>query len=397
MNRVLAFSLLLSLCLTAGSIQSKEPSNSSQPIINGESFSFKSDVLDSDMDIRISVALPHKYAERVHSYPVIYVLEGDYLFDLTRSVSQFMARRSQMPQSIVVGIQAGDYEHRNQMAIKAQKGIPEDYVSFLKNELIPQIDTQYRTNNHRSIVGLSPTNGVLFESLFSEPGLFKGYIALTSHLEWNLGKDITVIDEVIRSINSPKYPRSHIYLGRADSDIQNNYTKAAFDNAQTKIAGLSKTHSLIQLDILDNEEHYTMSITGLRRAFQFMYPEQVLQLEIINNSQSPAKTLREEYQKRSDSYGFEVLPVEDGHNNSDHLLGLVNVMNRQNNTQGAIELLNLGISYYPNSANLHMSLAEAYHQTNEAALTKKHRTKALELAEQYHPELIVSFKQRLAE
>ncbi len=402
----LTFALVL-LFVNIGALQSKNVKNNndannlskSTAVINAEKFSFDSKILTDDMDISIAISLPHKYAERKQSYPVIFVLEGDYLFDITRATAKFMARRSHMPESIVVGIYAGEDEHRKRMAVKLHGGKPDMYVNFLKKELIPYVEKQYRANSHRSIIGLSPTNGVLFESFLNEPDLFKGYIALSTHLEWPPEKGKNMIDEVISRMNNTKLPKATLYMGRADDDLESNqYAKKIFDEAQKKLAKTSSSNTKVVLDILENEEHYMMSLAGLRNGFQLIYPHGgLMYTKTLASSDKPAEILKKDYQEISSSYGFDVYPVEDGHVPNDHLLGLVDIFERKKEYSKALDILKLGINYYPNSANLYRRLALRYQFDGEAERAKKHAETSLKLVKKYNPDLLKKFQNDLNE
>ncbi|WP_416306269.1 alpha/beta hydrolase-fold protein [Neptunicella sp. SCSIO 80796] len=401
---VIAVVTLMILC---GGVQAQpdnidsDPDNTAvdSPIVVGKSYTFRSSVFAGEMNISISVSLPDKYLEEEHSYPVVYVLEGDYLFDATRSISTFMARRSHMPSSIVVGIEAGTFEHRKNMAVRLHGGQPDKYVRFLKNELIPYIAQHYRANSHRTLVGLSPTNGVVFDAFLNEPGLFRAYIALATHFEWPPEKDTRLIDELISRIKDPGYPETVLYMGRADSDLESSqYVQRAFDDAINKLGKVSKSNVISQIDVLNNEEHYLMSLAGLRRGFRLIFPyNQIMYSPTVSTSADPAKTLKQEYQRRSTVYGFDVYPAEDGYNFNDHLLGLVTIFEKASKYAQAIDMLNLTIDYYPNSANAHMRLAKIYHLTNDKQKAIKYAEKAIYLAKQFHPVLVEQFNNQLSQ
>ena len=53
-------------------------------IVIGERYSITSAVLDEDRDVLIS--LPINYNRNIHSYPVIVVLDAEYLFEITTSI-----------------------------------------------------------------------------------------------------------------------------------------------------------------------------------------------------------------------------------------------------------------------------------------------------------------------
>ncbi|WP_084050269.1 alpha/beta hydrolase [Aquimarina macrocephali] len=376
----------------------KETINSGEPIIIGQKFKIHSNVLGEEKEIYIS--LPHKYDERVHSYPVVYVLEAEFLFEAAGTITKYMAARSKMPQSIIIGLSNGEFEKRKELGYKKWNGIPEKYIEFFKKELIPYIDKSYRVNSHRTIIGLSPTNGFLFEAFLSEPNMFKGYIALSAHLEWNRKEGEELFDEILSKTNDPNYPKNTLYLGRADNDlIQHPNAKAAYTDAKQKLENIQTTNATIKLDILENEEHYLMSLAGIRNGFATIYPNSLWRnpgwMGWDKNENYAQNYYKKYYDKLSAIYGFDIYPVEDGHSYGYYLSGKAYAAKKWGTNKQVIDLLELGIGYYPNSANLHMLLAEAYQTKGDAKLASEIAKKALLLVEKYHPEELGAYKEQL--
>ncbi|MEM1258608.1 MAG: hypothetical protein AAGH81_08770 [Bacteroidota bacterium] len=64
--------------------------------------SFHSNILKERREFYVS--LPSNYDKSVHDCPVIYVMDAEYLFDITQAIAKIRASRNYMPQSIVIGI-----------------------------------------------------------------------------------------------------------------------------------------------------------------------------------------------------------------------------------------------------------------------------------------------------
>ena len=347
--------LISFLLISLGKPSAKERLTDMQQLTTGFSFKITSTALGEEKEIYVS--LPHKYRERKLTYPVIYTLEAEYLFNITNSIVNFMARRSQIPQAIVIGITNGEYKKRNQMALKNQGGTPEVYLRFIREELIPYVEKNFRANNHRTLIGLSPTNGLLFEGYLQSPELFTGYVALSAHLEWPYTKGSTLIDTLIEASGGQNYAKTKMYLGRADSDLAGNqYVSNAFNYA-TK--ALSQTNSnRILLDVVADDEHYVMAIHGIRRALANVFPHSAIVHPLYRKTENLAQNIRQRYEVISEKYGFDTFPVEDGHNYSDHLLGVIHVLERANKFQEAFDVASLALEYYPTSKNIQKKLTE---------------------------------------
>ncbi|MBT8255282.1 MAG: esterase family protein, partial [Bacteroidia bacterium] len=143
MKRILltAISLLL---FTTGFAQSK--------IIYEEFTSLK---LDGSR--RLKIQLPRDYEENVDKvYPIVLVLDANYLFEPVAGNVDYFGYWEDMPESIVVGVMQGDtryddcnYDDTNFMP--AEQGA--DFFEFLGLELMPYIDSSFRTAKFTIIVG----------------------------------------------------------------------------------------------------------------------------------------------------------------------------------------------------------------------------------------------------
>jgi len=151
----------------------------------------------------IYVALPSNYNPGDSKrYPVIYLLDGDWYFDgshwriskggVKGIISRF-AETGEMPEAILVAIgypnknyRERDYLYPADPWFNPQSGGGLKFYSFIKDELIPKVDAEYKTNTTygRTIMGHS--HGAYF-SLFSlikselnNTSLFKNLLLVSS-------------------------------------------------------------------------------------------------------------------------------------------------------------------------------------------------------------------------
>ncbi|UII31068.1 esterase family protein [Fulvivirga ulvae] len=371
-----------------------------EPIIIGNKLRIYSEVLGEEKELYIS--LPPMYNQHVQSYPVVFALEAEYLFEATSTVARYMSSRSKMPESIIVGIANGEFDKRHEVGYKRWGGKPEAYIRFFKQELIPYLEENYRVNSHRTVIGLSPSTGFLFEVFSSHPGLFKAYLALSAHLEWDriVGSDL--FDEVISKNNDPNYPKSVFYFARAASDFPTFVnSEEKFNDALSRLENYTADRVKIKVDIMDEEEHYLMALAGLRSGFEAIYPNNIWRnpgwAGWDKEADYAQKYFINYYDELSSLYGFDIYPVENAHGYGFSLTGKVHSAKRFGTNQQVMELAKLGIDYYPNSAQLHMDLAEAYKKNGDITLALEAGEKAVELAYMYKSKNLQVFRQRLTE
>ncbi|NNE66342.1 MAG: hypothetical protein HKN33_07225, partial [Pyrinomonadaceae bacterium] len=125
----------------------------------------------------ISVSLPEDYESGERKYPVLYVLDGEWVFDYAVGTVKFLSNdvAGRIPKMIVVGVPNTD--RARDLSVTLQKGA--GYVNFLKfleTELKPLVEKRYRTNGFDVIYGWSSGGGVAGHFFASNPSVFDGYI-----------------------------------------------------------------------------------------------------------------------------------------------------------------------------------------------------------------------------
>lgn len=139
----------------------------------------------------IFVSVPDNYFSSDKRYPVIYVLDGDIAFGMAVSISRYLQIGGNTPESIVVGIGYGAIgksiaEKRKRDYGPEPAGSANQFLEFLKSQLIPYIDLKYRTtSDNRTINGFSLGGLFVLYTLFTQPDLFDNYIAGSPYLLWD--------------------------------------------------------------------------------------------------------------------------------------------------------------------------------------------------------------------
>lgn len=161
-------------------------------------------------DRNISIWLPPSYAESDQSYPVLYMHDGQNVFDPSTSyigeewgVDEAVTRLSsagEIPEIIVVGVWNTDIRWQEYMPEKIFNALPEsmqkegikhsgrpvsdDYLRFLVQELKPYIDQKYRTKTepeHTGIMGSSMGGLISFYAATEYPQVFGLSAAVSTH------------------------------------------------------------------------------------------------------------------------------------------------------------------------------------------------------------------------
>ena len=249
---------------------------------NTEQFAIKSKYV-ADENYVIQIGLPSGYSHSDKSYPVLYVLDGDKSFGMTKGVIDWLVWTNEIRNIIVVGISYGkgnsiwwEKRARDFTPFKdtvyyyyPNAGGANNFLSFVKNELFPVINKNYRTiQDSNVIVGLS--FGALLSSyaLFTQPDMFKGYIIISPSLFWN-GNSILKTEAIY--FNKHKDLNKIVYMAYGSSDDKDwviDPTNEFIQILQThKYEGLKFTQQIFK-----GETHisvYPVALThGLKTVFK---------------------------------------------------------------------------------------------------------------------------------
>lgn len=183
--------------------------NTQVTIRNSETFPFTSAHVGDVF--QISVQTPRSYGATDQSYPVLYILDSDDAFDLLSGILHLhtMGIDEPIPEMILVGIGYGadvydrEQNHRERDYPPTRAAFPvlstdpdsetlvvggggKKFLRFIRKELIPKIETDYRADPaERLFAGIS--FGGLFGAyaLFHQTDTFNRYLLSSPSLWWD--------------------------------------------------------------------------------------------------------------------------------------------------------------------------------------------------------------------
>lgn len=141
---------------------------------------------------KIFICLPKKYEKSKDSYPAVYVLDANVAFDMISTLMKLLSNGLDCKQAIYIGVgyrdinfmdslRGRDYSYPQKDGISGSGG-GKLFTEFLSNELIPYIDSAYRTKiRENTIIGHSLGGYYVFYNMFASAvegkPMFKNYIA----------------------------------------------------------------------------------------------------------------------------------------------------------------------------------------------------------------------------
>jgi len=366
--------------LLCWSCQPSPNEQKSQPIEAhqfGEERQLYSTVLQEDR--QLIIYLPESYASSTFTYPVLYVLDGEYEFNHTAGLVDFMSSAGKIPEMIVVGI-ANTYRSRdltpeapNDMDSQqfwGEIGGADKFHACLKDEIIPLIEKEYRTQPYRIVRGQS-FGGLfaLYDLLFKE-SLFNAYLTSSPAVEWNE----EMLFKRLREPVSFGTDKKKVILAEAENDYPNKI-HAFHELLQSVITG----KEYYQYYLFENEGHYSLVHEATMEGLQFIYknyPPQNIEDEFA---------LRLHFKNLSKEFGYNItIPM-------DAVIDLANTFLRKQDFEKGIDIARINLELYPDQPQSHWHVGDSYALNGqyEAALPffqkayKKALTLHLEDAEEY--------------
>jgi predicted alpha/beta superfamily hydrolase len=356
-------------CFICNSIRAQV---SDERVVIGERQMIHSEVLGEERHFIVST--PMGYASGQSRYPVIYLLDGLSSFHHTVGTVTHLANQGRMPAAIVVAIQ-NTFRHRDFSPPTENPEILSDFpeaggatrfLSFIRTELIPHIESTYRTADYRILIGHS--FGGLFSTytLLASPQTFDAYFAISPSLPWDKGEMIemakTFFDE------HPDCDR-FLYLTLADED---GLMLTRFEELSVILEQRAPESFEWGVMHLTDEDHGTITLPsvyhGLRTLFSDWHSQDVF-------AGGDLDEIRRYYAKLSTKYGYEILPPEFPMN----ALGYRYL--QAGEKERAIAVFEFNVKAHPGSANVYDSLGECLEQTGRLEDALKNYERAVQLGE----------------
>ncbi|WP_151997125.1 MULTISPECIES: alpha/beta hydrolase-fold protein [unclassified Imperialibacter] len=224
--------------------------------IVGANHSIASKILGEERQIQ--VYLPDGYGEEEKRYPVIFILDGQRFFLHTVGLAATFKQYQLAPEFIVVGITNSYPQRFNHFADGKQQ-----FAEFIEKELIPYVESSYRTSGERLLFGWEYAGSFAFHILTNHPSLFDGYM---------LASPFPLLDKVDVLDKLPALNKS-LYFSVSPNEFEVNRGVDKLDSllSEKDLPGLNWTCFR-----LENEEHrstgYSTLYHGLRKYFGY-YPE----------------------------------------------------------------------------------------------------------------------------
>jgi len=209
-------------------------------------------------------------AERLH--PTIYainygMINGDYI---AAQVAYFRKARYAMPNSLIVVVDASMERMGYQYKTGEVTAEGHQFITFLKELLIPAITQKYHTSGFRSYLGHSFAASFGSYLIRTEPGLFNGYLLLAPE---KVGTEAPFrLPEKVLSELDRQYTFVYSAVGQKDLQRRKDFAREIYK----EMSRVQAEHRFLQMDTIVRADHtniLTLAFEfGLEHIYQFYTP-----------------------------------------------------------------------------------------------------------------------------
>jgi len=263
----LCIALMLANPFVSGQVQTIDQIKTEPVTVNtGITFKYHSKAMNEDRTIMIGV--PDGYATSTKKYPVLFLLDGQWAFNPTVQALAWLSnpQYGMIPQTIVVSLHTGD-NRMNVMAPTMDKqrkegGGGDKLYQFIKEELIPFVDKNYRTYNYRVIGGASLGGLFVMYAFVNDPYLFNGYLSLSPAMWWDSN---VMLDRTKAFLLKNPNLHSRIYLALANEGPQ-----MGVDSLASILEKCGSKDIVWKYDKQEKEVHETVGYKGTWDGMKFL-------------------------------------------------------------------------------------------------------------------------------
>lgn len=266
----------------------------------------------------INIHIPKSYTTSEKHYPVIYSFDGEYTKFALNGTIDYYSFWDKTPECIVVSIDQNyldtleakykrwsDCSYSWKTGFLKDKGI--DFKEFISKELIPYIDSSFRTTNFRTIIGHSFTANYVNYFLLDKVPVFTGYVAISPYYASN---GLDSLKAIVETLKTPIF----YYVASGEMDLSGHKKSVSeFDKVFSKIENENFNYKIF--DLKNNQAtHYTIFPIALPSAIEHLFSAyrsiKETEFKILLKEENKIAYLKQRYEKIESIYGI-TIPIRE--------------------------------------------------------------------------------------
>jgi predicted alpha/beta superfamily hydrolase len=322
------------------------------------------------------------------AYPVLYLLDGESHFDLVSQQCTYLSRWdvNVMPEMIVVGIvntnrvrdltpthSVLDYYGKTDTSATSwlkPSGGNEKFFRFIQDELMPYINSHYKTQPFKIFAGHSFGGITVVNCLLTHPELFNAYVAVSSSLWWDFGYVLKLADQKLKKGSTLD---KILFCSDGNEGVSD---KSTFHSNLLTFDSLIHTRDLSGLSYkyvyYPEESHMSEPLFAYADALRFIF--KAWALPPVSEKDVSGEWILKHYTMLTKLYGYTILPNEK--NIYDWALWLAS---KPENLDNSISLLEMLANVYPTSSKTFITLGDVYTKKGDKNKAQSNYQKAATL------------------
>jgi predicted alpha/beta superfamily hydrolase len=224
----------------------------------------------------------------LHRYPVLYVLDGDAHFHSVSGLVQILGTGVNgtfaIPEMIVVAIPntnrtrdltptraTAGFDGEPDPALE-ESGGNEAFFAFLQNELIPHIESRFRTMPYRVFVGHSFGGITTINALYTIPETFNAYVAIDPSLWWD---DEALLRRAKDYFSTASLDGKALYVAQANTISPDDTTANPHFSAITRFDAVMRAYDASGIryafEYYDDDDHGSVPLISEYDALRFIF------------------------------------------------------------------------------------------------------------------------------
>lgn len=272
------------------SLAETKPTAPAFEIPNSAVHTIESKILDRTYDIFVKTPADYdsEAAAKKH-YPVIYLNDGPYTFQVASGATHLPMNVGKLEQALLVGISFAHGENGMDSRVRDltptedktwtryQTGGGPAYLEFMEKEVFPFIEKHYRADpSRRTLAGQSLGGSFGAWVLLTRPELFESYILTSSSLWFH---DHNILDFEQRYAEKHKDLKARVYfaVGEYENPEHRNTRNDMVGHQQAFVAKLRSRNYpglVIKDDVISESLHETTFPIGFTRGIRWLFDKE---------------------------------------------------------------------------------------------------------------------------
>lgn len=336
----------------------------------------------------IIISLPNGYEKGDSNYPVLYLTDGLQNIWHALGTIEVLTRTGSMPPVIVVGIESldrnGDFTPTENENSPGSGGGPK-YLDFMEKELIPFIESNYRTQPFRILEGHSLGGLFAAYALMEKPELFNAHIIMSPSFWWNNEEFITKASTFFK--NNPNLDTTLFFgIGTLESSKEWGMRKELQRFIDEITANQPKNLRFEHME-MENEGHMSSPLLSNYYGLKSIFSDMALPDDILENFNS--KIFLEHENKIMQKYG------DEAKQSAEDYVNLAFYLINKEEFSDAIVVLNRSIEAYSYDVWLRNLLANTYEKNKQNKKAIEAYKEAIEVSKKYKFAREIEFQEHI--